>query len=428
VSAVVRAHREVHVLVDVVASQPAHRDIPRAAAALAALLLAERVVGVLDDHADLVVLAGPDGLRHVAIEERIHRLRPAAELPVDDDAGDHVDRRQAEEERATGHLCGDVHAGAVDDAMGEAEVRPLPELIARHGDRGPEGLLRGGQGRRRAGAVDDFPHLVVTANLPEARERHLDARWRAGAFGGYAEHLHRRLPVRIALPVFAGLVPAVRVELALADAERVGGIEDPVRHLLAVLLLHGRRRADLDLVLARAQVRLAELHPGHLGPLGQIHQVRGVVGGLDRLPVAAVDAPVEGGAHGLVADAVPHLVTPGRGRVELVAQHEASLRHLRRHLVGRNADLQPLLAGQVLPIGPADALHLHVAVRRAFALDPYEVRGPGVRGRHQSQREGDQSLHLSVLVNGNGWRGAARLRARVRHPRRPCAHMLPHAG
>ncbi len=292
-----------------------------------------------------------------------------------------------------------MHAGAVYDAVGEVELRVLRELVARHGDRGPEGGIGGGQRPGRSVAVDHLPHLVVAADLPEARERHVHALRGGGACGGHLEDLRRRLAVLIALPVLAGLVLAVRVERALDDAERVGGVKDPVRHLLAVLVLHVRRRVDLDLVLAGAQVGLAQLDPGHLSPFGQVHRVRRVVGRRDRLPLASVHAPVEGGAHELVADAVPHLVVAGRGRGELIAELDALLRQLGQ-LVGGDGDHQPLSAREVVAVGPALALGLDVGGGRALALQPDEVRGPGVRTQQQPQREDDQSLHLAASRNG----------------------------
>ncbi len=341
--AVVRADREVQALADVAAVEPRRRNAPREPAALAGLLRGEGVVGVLDDDADVVVLPRLDGLRHVALEERVHRLRPAAILAVDDDAGDQVDRRQPQVERAAGHIGRHVDAGAVDDAMGKVQVRALLELVAGHADGRPERLVGGGQRLGRSVAVDHVPHLVVAADLPESGERHLDAVRRSGAGRRHVVDLRRRLAVLVALPVLTRLVLAVRMELALGDAEGVGGVEDAVGRLLAVLLLHGRRRPDFDLVLAGRQVRLAELDPGDLDPLGQVHAVRREVGRRDRLPLAAVDAPVEGRAHELVADAVPYLVVAGRGRREVVAEEHALLRQLGQIACG-DLDDHPLPA------------------------------------------------------------------------------------
>ena len=171
---VIRADGKIEELVDpVLRAHPGHRRIEEHAAALAGLLLAEGVVRILDDDADLVDLARPDRAGHVAFPLRKGRLGPAAELAVHVDAGDQAQRRELQEERAAGQPGGHVHPRAIDEAVAEPQLGLDLELVARHRDRHPIGRGHVGQGLGRSGAIR---HLlfVETADLPEPGQRGLD--------------------------------------------------------------------------------------------------------------------------------------------------------------------------------------------------------------------------------------------------------------
>ena len=137
------------------------------------LLLADGVIGVLDRNAELVGLAGLHGLGDITFPQRVVGLGPAAELAIDEDAGDELFAGNVQEERAPGQVRGDVDLRAIDEAMAEGQLRLHVELVAGDLDRHPirPSPRRATCGPARFGPPPPARHIGRPATAPIAAPR-----------------------------------------------------------------------------------------------------------------------------------------------------------------------------------------------------------------------------------------------------------------
>ena len=400
-AAIVRsADGKIEILADpVLRAHPVDRRVERQSATLAEFLFAQRVIGILDDHAHFVDLPGVQRAGHVALPLREGGLGPAAELAVHMHAGNQAQRGKSQEERAACQPGRHVHPRAVDHAMAETERGLHFELVAGHGNRHPAGRGRIGQSFGWPTTVN-YLLLVVTANLPQAGQRrfdslrgpvaHADLKYRAG-----------RLAVFVGLPIGPRLERAVGTELAPVQAHAIRSVLDLLgrlddhflrlavgARLLLLYFFHHRQRTNLQRMPAGREFRVSQLDPGHFAPETQLHQVAGKHVGGNGLPGSAIDPPLERRAGGFQPDAIPRLVRARLGDRKIVLQQSALLGPLLGDLLGVCRHVEPLLTGKQRTARPLVGLELDVGPRGLFAFQPntrFLRRSGGDQDRQQGQ-------------------------------------------